>query len=632
MYKRQDLRNWKALGLQGYQNTTLYTLPEEDLTGVYYIQSAYSNLYLDVENGSSENGTNIRQWDYNGSQAQMFKLVRAEKDFYYIYTGASGYNSCIDVDSGKADDNTNIMEWEYWGGAMQKYKFEKLEDGTYAILTNASGCKSCLDVYDHSKEAGGNIAQYTYWKGDCQRFRLIDAASEAEKRTRTTRLENALAPSFQWAGYNDEDSKGGYAVWAPDLIYNPSYVWKDGSTGAYMMYYCTSSTYIRSCIGYAVSKNVEGPFQYVDTVIYSGFTSTDQYITTTSDLGYRTINTNYNHTNIAKLLEDKILKEKGTNWFNGKGGYNNQSCPNAIDPTITFDKEGKLWMAYGSWSGGIFLLELDTKTGQPKYPGQNSGDTDAYFGKKIAGGYGKSGEAPYIQYDAESGYYYLYITYGGLTSTGGYHVRLYRSKTIDGDYRDAAGRSALYDKNTDQAERGVKLFGNYKFSSTETAYMSGGHNSAMIDSDGQRYIVYHTRFDDGQEFHEVRVHQQFLNEDGWPVTAVYENLGSSLSKTGYDEDKMTGTYEYINHGTGAATKNVGVTYAQQITLNVDGSISGSISGTWSHTEGTPYCQMTINGVKYKGIFFEQKQETGEQKKVMTFTLIGENNEAIWGTK
>ena len=29
------------------------------------------------------------------------------------------------------------------------------------------------------------------------------------------------------------------------------------------------------------------------------------------------------------------------------------------------------------------------------------------------------------------------------------------------------------------------------------------------DEDGKKYIVYHTRFDNGQEYHEPRVHQYF---------------------------------------------------------------------------------------------------------------------------
>lgn len=73
---------------------------------------------------------------------------------------------------------------------------------------------------------------------------------------------------------------------------------------------------------------------------------------------------------------------------------------------------------------GIFLLELDKATGKPMYPGKDGTTEDGrlidrYFGTKIAGGYGESGEGPYIEYNQETGYYYLYVTYGGLAADGG---------------------------------------------------------------------------------------------------------------------------------------------------------------------------------------------------------------------
>ena len=198
---------------------------------------------------------------------------------------------------------------------------------------------------------------------------------------------------------------------------------------------------------------------------------------------------------------------------------------------------------------------------------------------------------------------------------------------------DAAVNSAIFSSSTSQATRGIKVFGNYDFSTLSTdGYKSGGHNSAIIDTDGQRYLVYHTRFNGGTEYHEVRVHQQFLNEDNWPVTAVFEYLGSSISKTGYSTSDMTGTYEFVNHGTDASTKNVGMLTTQSVTLNSDGTISGDCTGTWSYTAGTYYCQMKINGVVYKGVFYKQKDESASHKEVMTFSLIGNNNETIWGTK
>ncbi len=628
-----DLRNWQTEGVQGYGNTTLYV--SENVEGTYYLQNKFSGLYLDVENGSAANGANIRQWSYNGSLAQQFRFVSTGDGYYYILTGASNFSKCVDVENGNAADGANIMQWEYWGGAMQKYRVVQQPDGTYAVLTNASECKSAIDVFDWSTNLGGNVNQWNYWGGDCQKWTLIEAQPNSGSSLASTGepLANALASSFLWAGYNDSDCSGGYAVWAPDIIYNPSYCWPDGSRGAYMMYYSASSTYIRSCIGYAVSKSVSGPFSYVDTVVYSGFTNYDNNITTTSNLGTKTVNTHYNNTNLPKLIGEGKISSVRTGWFNKSGGYNNTLFPNAIDPNILFDESGRMWMSYGSWSGGIFLLELDPTTGEPLYPGRNNGNTDGYFGTRIAGGYGKSGEAPYLFYDEESDYYYLYVTYGWLGVDGGYHIRLYRSKTINGNYQDAAGNSAIFSSTTNRAERGVKLFGNYDFSSFDGAgYKSGGHNSIFQDTDGQRYLIYHTRFNNGTEAHEVRVHQQFLNQDGWPVTAVYEYLGSQISSTGYSLSEMAGTYELVNHGIDASQANVGMLTTQQVTLNTNGTITGDYTGTWTYQSGTYYCQMTIDNVVYKGVFFKQKDESSSHKEVMTFSLIGSNNESIWGSQ
>ena len=396
----KDLRNWSAMGTQGYTNKSLYA--SENVEGIYYIKNKFSGLYLDIENGSAQDGANIRQWSYNGSDAQKFKFVSTGDGYYYILTGATSYKKCVDVDGGSSKDGTNIMQWSYWGGEMQKYRIVQNADGTYAILTKASDCKSGLDVYDWSKSAGGNINEWNYWGGDCQKWELVTAVknSGSTKASKNEALEQSLASSFQWAGYNDSDCKGGYGVWAPDVIYNKNYVWKDGSKGAYMIYYCTSSTAVRSCIGYGVSKSATGPFSYVDTVVYSGFTKGDVNVTTKSNLGTKTVNTNYNNTNIPKLINNGKVEKVG-NWFSSNGAYNSSFYPNAIDPCILFDANGKLWMTYGSWSGGIYILELDAATGQPKYPKTTSGNTDGYFGKKIAGGYKKSGEATYIQYDGE---------------------------------------------------------------------------------------------------------------------------------------------------------------------------------------------------------------------------------------
>ena len=445
----------------------------------------------------------------------------------------------------------------------------------------------------------------------------------------STNLKNA----FAWAGENDKDSAGGFSVWAPDVFWNPDYKNADGTKGAYMMYFCTTSTYIRSVIAFATSQNIEGPYTFGKTLIYSGFSKEDAY-----DLGSK-INKKYTNTNIDELIAAGKLDSVNSGWFSGTSGFNSSTYPNALDPTVFEDKDGKLWMTYGSWSGGIYIVEIDPTTGEVKYPGKNSTTADGlmvdkYFGTRIAGGYSKSGEGPYILYDKESDYYYLYVSYEGLQATGGYNMRLFRSKNPDGPYTDAAGKSAVIpSSSTNHNNIGIKVMGNYTLPSKDDdyTYMAPGHNSAFIDEKtGQRYLIYHTRFSATSAVHQVRVHEQFMNKKGWPVTAPYEYRGDKISTTGYDIGAIIGDYNFINHGTdndGATVKT-----AKKITLNQNGTITGDVTGTWKKEDGTYYMSATIGGVTYDGVFYLMQDESSATHRTMTFSAIGTNNQTIWGTQ
>ena len=137
------------------------------LDGTYYIKSVHSGKYLDVAAGSSANGTNIQQYQFNGSNAQKFKLVGDGNGYYSILTACSNYSSGIDVYAKGTSNGTNIIQWKYSGGDNQKFQIVKIGDA-YAIKTKITSCYSCLDVYNWSTANGGNIAQYEYWGGNCQ--------------------------------------------------------------------------------------------------------------------------------------------------------------------------------------------------------------------------------------------------------------------------------------------------------------------------------------------------------------------------------------------------------------------------------------------------------------------------------
>lgn len=434
-------------------------------------------------------------------------------------------------------------------------------------------------------------------------------------------LSETLKGSFKWAGEDDSDCKGGFAVWAPDVYYNAKYLWEDGSRGAYMMYYSASSTYKRSCIGLAVSRELEGPYTYVDTVIYSGFTKVS------AKDEKSTHNKKYTNTNIDELINKGRVSSYKDDW--GIDDYNNATYPNAIDPCVYEDEKGKLYLAYGSWSGGIFTLPINELTGLPVYPGFD-GETedgrmiDRYFGTHIAGGKGWSGEGPFVYYDEETKFYYLQTSYEWLGTDGGYHIRMFRSENPLGPFLDIVGNNAVY--GDDMAKSGVKMFGNYYFESMDVPYTSGGHSSALIDDDGERYIFYHTRFK-GTEHFQMRVHQMFMNEDGWPVIAPFRYMGSKISETGYTDVDVVGTYEFINHGNKIGQGGE-VSMSRTVTLTSDGKIHGAADGYW--TIDGKYCTFTLGGEIYKGVFFKQSNEKGEE--VMTFSAVGGENMAVWGVK
>lgn len=216
---------------------------------------------------------------------------------------------------------------------------------------------------------------------------------------------------------------------------------------------------------------------------------------------------------------------------------------------------------------------------------------------------------------------------GGLLADGGYNMRLFRSTSPQGPYRDAKGNIPIFNSSSNNDNWGIKLMGNYQFNQMTKASKAQGHNSAIITKDKQWYAVYHTRFSNSGEYHELRVHSMYMNEDLWPVVTPYE-FADKENKVGKTRE-IVGHYQFINHGTN--TTNA-ITPTQNIYLSRDGKIMGSVSGSWQ-LKKNGNITLYINGVTYKGnAILQQDNQEHAPKKVVTFSAIGNNNETIWGSK
>ncbi len=137
------------------------------LDGTYYIRNANSGKYLDVAGASSANGANVHQYQFNGGNAQKFKLVGDGNGYYTILTASSGYKSAVDVNGKSTANGANILQWTNNGGDNQKFQIVKIGDA-YAIKTKISNCGSCFDVSGQSTANSANVQQYSYWGGTCQ--------------------------------------------------------------------------------------------------------------------------------------------------------------------------------------------------------------------------------------------------------------------------------------------------------------------------------------------------------------------------------------------------------------------------------------------------------------------------------
>jgi hypothetical protein len=120
------------------------------------------------------------------------------------------------------------------------------------------------------------------------------------------------------------------------------------------------------------------------------------------------------------------------------------SAYNTIDPSVTFDASGNLWMSFGSFWNGIYLIQLNPSTGKASTANTTVYHlaTDSASGDPI--------EASYLYYYGN--YYYLFVNWGtccdGIDST--YNIRVGRSASITGPYLDRNG--------TDMVSGGGTLF------------------------------------------------------------------------------------------------------------------------------------------------------------------------------
>lgn len=373
-----------------------------------------------------------------------------------------------------------------------------------------------------------------------------------------------LQEAFDWCVTDQREhgfgvcthTDGTFALWAPHCV--------RGTDGKFWLYFCLTGHFggSKSCIGIAKSDSPEGGFECVSLLVQS-------------PEGWRT--------------------------------------PNAIDPQVFF-AEGRMFMVYGSFGLGLYLIELDPETGLRK-DGRSYSDFarkqcsfGEYYGAHIASGSLEGGVIRYhegvnVLTDGKwekKNYYYLMCSYGSLSTV--YNMRCGRSERPEGPYVDVNGNELVC--STDIGT-GNKMLGSFRYEDAPFDFFCPGHNDMFVTEGGVRLISYHCRtnyfIDKGlsrsNNFHYLYLSQYAFNSDGWPVMNANRYAGEEIQPIGMEEllHISGGKFEVL-----LFTQNFKSIDAKRILLQSDGLITGEYRGRW-YLYGDNYISLEIGGEEYLGV-------------------------------
>jgi len=168
---------------------------------------------------------------------------------------------------------------------------------------------------------------------------------------------------------------------------------------------------------------------------------------------------------------------------------NNYNC---IDPALFRDRDGKLWMDFGSYWSGLKLIELDPKAGKRIAP-----DSPMY---SLA--WNNSIEAAGMVRHGDD--YFLFVNWGqccrGVNST--YEIRMGRSSKVTGPYLDRDGKDLMQP-------------GGSVFLQSSGRFIGPGHASVLVEGD-KSYVSIH--YYDGERggAQSLAIRALEWDESGWP--------------------------------------------------------------------------------------------------------------------
>ncbi len=214
---------------------------------------------------------------------------------------------------------------------------------------------------------------------------------------------------------------------------------------------------------------------------------------------YYSVSTFGSQRSVIALAVNKTLDPQSPDYKWQDRGPVIESAPgktdyNAIDADAFTDAQGRQWLIFGSFFGGIKMVRLNPETLIPADPNiihiASRGGDNAI-------------EGPCLLY--REGFYYLFVSFDlccrGVEST--YKVMVGRSKDVTGPYLDREGR--------DMREGGGTLL-----LQSDDEWIGPGHNEVLRDGD-KDYIIHHAYDPRNNGRPTLFIRPIVWDKDSWPV-------------------------------------------------------------------------------------------------------------------
>ena len=156
----------------GTLNVEFDIVKDEMSNGTYEIVSSMnSNKVLDIKSGSKTSGAYVQLYDWNGSGAQQYEIVKNQNGYYTIKNVGSGLYIGIQTDWNTMGDNNRLVQGVNASTKAGQFIFTRNGSGNW-VISSAWDSKYVMDLSGASLNNGTKIQIYTSHGTGAQEWKL----------------------------------------------------------------------------------------------------------------------------------------------------------------------------------------------------------------------------------------------------------------------------------------------------------------------------------------------------------------------------------------------------------------------------------------------------------------------------